>query len=114
MMRPAPLHGETMRLAAMILRLTEDPVISRSPLSRRLQEGALRLLDHVVLALAGIDRQRRLAAADAELQTLRAHLLLALEMRMLEEDRFMTVAESVHHVGRQLGGWIKKIKAQSA
>ncbi|MBF0131692.1 MAG: four helix bundle protein [Magnetococcales bacterium] len=113
-MRPAPLYGDTMRLAALILRLTETPTFRQSPLGRRLQDGALRLVDHVVLALAGQDRQHRIAAADAELQTLRAHCFLALQMALMEEDSFLILAEAAQKVGRQLGGWIKKGRAKSA
>ncbi|MBF0434631.1 MAG: hypothetical protein HQL77_04580 [Magnetococcales bacterium] len=88
-MRPAPLYGDTMRLAALILRVTEAPTFRQSPLGWRLQEGVLRLVDHVVLALAGQERQQRIAAADAELQTLRAHCFLALQMALMEEDLFL-------------------------
>ncbi|MBF0108655.1 MAG: four helix bundle protein [Magnetococcales bacterium] len=113
MTQPAPIHGDTMKLAAMVLRLADVPALNRSPLGRRLQEGVLRLLDHVILALAGFDRKQHLIAADAELQTLRGQLLLALEMEWLEEESFLALAEIAHQVGRQLGGWIKKTHAQS-
>lgn len=108
MKRPAPLYGDTMQLAILILRMTELPTFKQSPLGRRLQEGVLRLVDHVVLALAGQERHQRIGAADAELQTLRAHCFLALNMALMKEDSFLQVAEATQKVGRQLGGWRKK------
>ncbi|HIJ84437.1 MAG: hypothetical protein HW380_1496 [Magnetococcales bacterium] len=115
MTQPAPIYGATLQLAAMVLQTTEtwDTRGGTQPLPKRLQEGALRLVDHVVLALGGFDRRQRLTAADAELQTLRAHLFLALQLDLMEEERFLALAEATHHVGRQLGGWIKKIQEKS-
>lgn len=79
-------------------------------LRHRLTDGALHLLDQVALALAGPARLERLEAADAELRTLRAHLHLAFELGVLEEDAFFALAEQADAVGRQVGGWLKKLR----
>lgn len=103
-----PLLGETMTVAALLSEALESPENSHTALRRRLAEGVLRLVDHVVLAMADFDRLEHLHTADAELRTLRAHLLLALELGLLEEPLFLHLVDRIDSMGRQLGGWIKK------
>ncbi|MBF0348714.1 MAG: hypothetical protein HQL81_13690 [Magnetococcales bacterium] len=103
-----PLYGETIVTAAMLLEALEACGERHTALRHRLADGVLRLTDHVVLALFDCDRLEHLHAADAELRTLRVHLLLALELRVLEEAFFLNLAERTDSMGRQIGGWIKK------
>jgi hypothetical protein len=90
--------------------LVEELRGNDTALGRRLAEGVLRFVDHVTLAASGFDRGRRLSAADAELRTLRAHLLLAFELGLLGEETFLAVSEQADSIGRQLGGWRKKLE----
>lgn len=108
-MKPAPLYRDTLALCGVLLEETEAGT-ALGPLRRRLAEGAIRLLDEVTLALAGFDRAERLQAADAELCTLRAQLRLAVELELLEDESFLDLAEQADRVGRQVGGWLAKLR----
>jgi hypothetical protein len=104
-----PLYRDTLALCGVLLEETGG--VPRHPaLYRRLEEGALRLLDHVVLAIAGLDRLERVRDADLELRTLRAHLHLAYELDLLDEEVFLALAGQADAVGRQVGGWLKKLR----
>ena len=107
-MRASPLFRDTLALCGVLLQeLAESPAYGA--LRQRLEAGALRLLDHVTLALGGFDRLEQVVAADAELRMLRTHLLLALELAALPEESFLSLSEQADTVGRQLGGWRKKL-----
>ena len=110
-MNGSPLYRDTLAFCGVLLEeLAATPLEGLEPLGRRLAEGALRLLDDVALALAGMERRERLEDADAELCTLRHHLLLAGELTLLGEEAFLGLAEQADTIGRQLGGWQKKLR----
>jgi hypothetical protein len=106
-----PLFRETLALCGVLL---EELGARTSPVALRLAGGAIRLLDNIALALGGFDQAEALYAADAELRTLRAQLLLAFELSLLPEQTYLMLIEQVDNVGRQIGGWRKKIKQSSA
>jgi len=107
-MRRSPLYQDTFALCAMLLAECGGAEAEWPP-CRRLTSGALRLLDQVSLAVHGFHRGEHLEAADMELCTLRSHLELAAEMGVVEEDVFLDLAEQMDLIGRQIGGWRKKL-----
>ncbi len=112
-MTGSPLYRDSLALCGVLLHELAGGE-SYAALRRHLEEGALRLVDQVSLALAGMDRRERVEGADAELQALRAHLHLALELGMVDEEGFLALAEQADAVGRQLGGWLKKLRRREA
>jgi hypothetical protein len=113
-MKGAPIYGDTLALCGVLLLEVVEEGDRHRPLRARLSDGALRLLDQVTLAVGGFDRLDRLEAADAELRALRAHLLLALELGVIEEDDFLALAEQGEAISRQIGGWMKKLGRREA
>ncbi len=107
-MNDTPIFRDTLALSRELLAEAESGE-GYALLRERLARGALRLLDHVVLAVGGFDRYERLLDADAELRTLRAHLLLAFESGVLEEEVFLGFSEQADRIGRQIGGWLRKL-----
>jgi 23S rRNA-intervening sequence protein len=107
-MTGSPLFRDTFALCGVVLEEVELEA-GFQDVRRRLGRGALRLLDDVTLAFAGFERQERLADADAELATLRVQLRLAYELEVLDEEMFLALAEQADRIGRQLGGWLKKL-----
>ena len=105
----SPIYRDTLALAGVLLEDLAE-VAAYPVLCRRLEDGALRLLDQVALALCGLDRRERVETADAELQALRAHLHLALELRLLDEESYLALVQQADAIGRQLGGWLKKLR----
>jgi hypothetical protein len=108
----SPLYRDTLALCGVLLEELGREA-GYDALRRRLAEGALRLLDEVSLALAGFDRRERIEEADAELRALRAHLHLAFELDVLAEDAFLSLAEQADAVGRQVGGWLRRLRRGS-
>jgi len=108
-MNGSPLYRDTLALCGVLLQEI-DTVPGFAALRHRLAEGALRLLDEVSLAVAGYDRLERVQSADAELQALRSHLHLAFELALFDEETFLAVGEQTDAIGRQVGGWLKKLR----
>ncbi|MBK8265074.1 MAG: hypothetical protein IPK80_27555 [Nannocystis sp.] len=104
----APLYEQTLALAAAIegALAGED---EHPGLAAGVLQGALALVDRVALAVAGIERARSLAAADAALCTLRARLDLALRCGLWEDAVHLAAAEQTEAIGRQIGGWLRSL-----
>ncbi len=111
-MKGSPLYRDAFALCGVLLEELERET-SHQRLRRRLGDCALRLLDEVTLAFGNFGRRERLEDADAELAVLRTHLRLAYELEVLEEEMFLALAEQADAVGRQLGGWLKKLRHAS-
>ncbi len=111
-MKSSPLYQDTFALCGVLLEAMETRKDFRE-LNSRLCRGALRLLDFVVLAVAGFDRHDRLLDADEELRTFRVHLSLALELGLLDEEAFLAYIEQADRIGRQIGGWLRKLEQLS-
>ncbi len=113
-MRGSPLYRDTLALCGVLLQELDDGS-DYIPLRRRVTDGALCLLDQMTLALAlaGSDRYDRVLQADAELQTLRTHLHLAFEIGITDEETFLALAEQMDTIGRQIGGWLKKLRREA-
>lgn len=108
-MNASPLYRDTFALCGVLLEEVESAT-AYAAVRRRLADGALRLLDDVSLALAGFERVESLMDADAHLRTLRSHLHLAYELDLLAEETFLALVEQADTVGRQLGGWLRKLR----
>ena len=107
-MKKAPIHRDTVALAGVLLE--ELGEAGADAVARHLSAHALALLDDVVLAVAGRDRRDRLEDADAGLLVLRTHLRLAHSLGLLEREVFLDLAEQADVVGRQIGGWLKRLR----
>lgn len=108
-MKAAPLYGDTFAFCAVLLEELEAGGTHRA-LRRHLATAGLQLLSHVTLALGGFDRLASLTAADAELCALRTELRLAAELGAVTEESFLALAEKADAIGRQIGGWLKKLE----
>jgi hypothetical protein len=103
---PAPLFVHTFDLAAWVLgRFAERS----DALSRELCAKALALLDLVTLALQDRERDLRLTDADELLVGLRLRLRLAGQLGRLDERQLMHALGLADSVGRQIGGWQKRL-----
>ncbi len=107
-MTDSPLYRDTFALCGVLLEEL-DHGRDYETLRRNLADGAMRILDDVVLALAGCEREISLRHADAGLRVLRSKLSLALELGVLERRIFLDFAAQADRIGRQIGGWLKKL-----
>ena len=104
-MKEAPLFIQCQALARWLLEnLRAHPVLMDT-----IHRGSLRLLDDVVLALKDFDREEHLRSADATAVLLRVHLRLARDLGALEERQLVFVLGELDGIGRQLGGWQRRL-----
>ncbi len=105
----APLFARCMALCRWLFeRFGAQPT---ALLGRTIEGDALRLLDHVVLALKNFEREENVDGADADLVLLRVHLRLAHEVGLIDERQFVHVTGETTEIGRQIGGWQRKLAA---
>lgn len=104
--REAPIFPQCMALYRWI---AQHFNASSATLARTLEVDALRLLDHVTLALKNFDRERHVEEADAALLLLRVHLRLAHELGLLDARQLVHVTGEAAEIGRQIGGWQKRL-----
>lgn len=104
-MREAPLYVHAHDLARWVL----ANVGGDGALTRRLHEGALALLDAVVLALKGDEREVRLTEADDANALLRVHVRLARELGLVDDRRLLFLTRELDSIGRQIGGWLRRL-----
>jgi len=69
------------------------------------------LLETLSLALSRFDTRERLVEADEHATLLRVHLRLASEKGLLEDRQLFHAVQQIRDVGRQIGGWRKKLEA---
>ena len=103
---PAPLFVHGFDLAAWMLGHFGERT---DALSRELCAKSLTLLDLVTLALQDRERDLRLTDADELLVALRLRLRLAEQLGTLDERQLMYALGLVDSVGRQIGGWQKRL-----
>lgn len=105
----APLFADTQDLAQWVFgHFHEDERV----LARALCTTSLELAEAVGLALANRDRMERIAEADDHLIRLRVQLRLALSAGYLSERQMLYAAEGVREIGKQLGGWQRKLRGR--
>ena len=104
----APLFRDAYALAGTLTAEMEQGV-SFPALRTRLVQDALRVLDSIVLALAGVERPERLVDADADLRLLRVHMRLACDLELVDREFLLAVAEQADAIGRQIGGWRRQL-----
>lgn len=110
-MKETPLHRDLLALCGVLLEDLGEA--GATILRQRLATTALTVLEDVTLAITGRDRIVRLEDADSGLQLFRTHLRLAHQAGMLDEDAFLEFSGQADVVGRQMGGWLKKLRAAS-
>lgn len=102
----APLFGDAFALCEWLLgRLGDNDKV----LARTICRIALGLLADLTLALKGRGREARVEDADEQLITLRVQLRMARATGLLDEQQMLYALETVDNIGRQLGGWRRRL-----
>lgn len=104
----APLFGDTFALCEWLLGRLDG---SDKVLARTICGVALDLLSDVTLALKDRGREARVEDADQQLITLRVQLRLAGATGLLDEKQLLYALEAINTIGRQLGGWRRRLGA---
>jgi len=103
---PAPLLVDTAALCAWLLaRLGDDT----RELPRIICRRAWTLHESIVLALKNRRREHHVENADEALIALRAAVRMAREADYLTRDQLVHAMEHADKIGRQLGGWLRRL-----
>jgi hypothetical protein len=113
--RDAPLHAESQDLAVWVLqRVAAWPAAGQPVLAARCARLAVRLVEHVSLALSfPQERPRHLARADRCVARLREVLRLAVATGQLSAGGHRFAAGRLLGIGRMIGGWRKRVAGPS-
>ena len=69
------------------------------------------LIESLTLGLQGFDTLERAYRADEALALLRLHLRLSEDNGLLDERQYRYAVGEMDEMGRQIGGWLKSMKA---
>lgn len=111
-MKQSPIFSKTYDFVAWLIPLTiKFPRQQRFVLAAALQEEALRFQALLIEAAHQRQPAERLTAADAELDKLRTHLRLCLDLKLVAPGQYEHAARLLVEMGKLLGGWQKKASA---
>ncbi len=112
-MKQSPIFSKTYDFVAWLLPLTvkfpRQQRFARS-VAAALQEEALRFQGLLIEAAHQRQPAERLTAADAELDKLRTHLRLCLDLKLIAPGQYEHAARLLVEMGKLLGGWQKLAK----
>lgn len=108
-MKEAPLFVDAYDLHSWLLDRFEAKPIAKRVGDEVLTHSA-RLLDSIALAVARFETVERLLEADSETTLLRVHLRLAAEKGLLDDRQLLHANRKLRAIGRQIGGWSKKLR----
>lgn len=111
-MKQSPLFARTYDFVAWLIPLTiKFPRSQRFVMAAALQREALRFQELLIEAAHHDKKRDLLLSADAELDKVRTHLRMSLEMGFLQSGQYEHAARMMTEIGRLLGGWMKTAQA---
>lgn len=107
-MKDSPIFSKTYDLIAWLIPLTiKFPRQQRFVMAATIQRESLRFQELLIEAAHLRAPRERLVAADAELDKLRTHIRLCLDLHLIQPGQYEHAARLLTEVGRLLGGWQK-------
>lgn len=111
-MNQSPIFSKTYDLVAWLIPLTiKFPRSQRFVMAATLQREVIHFQELIIEAVHQKDKTRLLASADAELDKIRTHMRMCLEMGLIQSGQYEHAARQMTEVGKLLGGWIKTVQA---
>jgi len=111
-MKQSPVFSRTYDFVAWLIPLTvKFPRSQRFVMAAALQKEALRFQELLIEAAHREKKRDLLLSADAELDKVRTHLRMSLEMGLLQSGQYEHAARMVTEIGMLLGGWMKTTQA---
>ena len=108
-MNQSPIFSKTYDLVAWLIPLTvKFPRQQRFVMAAALQREALHFQELLIEAVHLGQTIESLNAADAELDKLRTHLRMCLDLGLVSPRQYEHAARMLVEIGRLLGGWQKK------
>lgn len=110
-MNQSPIFSKTYDLVAWLIPLTlKFPRRQRFVLAAAVQREALHFQELLIEATHQPAPRPRLLDADAELDKLRTHLRMCLDLKLISGGQYEHAAKQLTEVGKLLGGWLKTQK----
>lgn len=114
MTRQSPIFSKTYDFIAWLIPLTvKFPRQQRFVMAATLQREALRFQELLIEAAHQRQPTNTLTAADAELDKVRTHLRLALDLKLIGPGQYEHAAKMLTEIGKLTGGWMAAV-TQSA
>jgi four helix bundle protein len=110
-MNQSPIFARTYDFLAWLIPLTvKFPRHQRFVMAAALQRETLRFQELLIEAAHQKKPGDVLTAADAELDKVRTHLRLSLEMGLVQPSQYEHAARLLTEIGKLLGGWMKTLQ----
>lgn len=111
-MKQSPIFARTYDFVAWLIPLTiKFPRSQRFVMASALQHEALHFQELLIEASHQKDKNDLLLCADAELDKVRTHLRMSLEMGLLQLSQYEHAARLMTEIGKLLGGWMRTLQA---
>ena len=111
-MNQSPIFARTYDFIAWLIPLTiKFPRSQRFVMASALQREALRFQELLIEASHKKEKNDLLVSADAELDKVRMHIRLSLEMGLMQPGQYEHAARLMNEIGKLLGGWMKTVQA---
>lgn len=109
-MKQSPIFSKTYDFVAWLIPMTiKFPRQQRFVMAAALQREALHFQELLIEAAHQQQPGERLNAADAELDKVRIHLRLSLDLGLISPGHYEHAAKMLVEIGRLLGGWKKSL-----
>jgi hypothetical protein len=111
-MQQSPIFSKTYDFVAWILPMTiKFPRQQRFVMAAALQRESLRFQELLIEAAHEKQPVATLRAADAELDKVRTHLRMSLDLGLIQIGQYEHAARMLVEMGNLLGGWLRKTAA---
>ncbi|MBI5305494.1 MAG: diversity-generating retroelement protein Avd [Chloroflexi bacterium] len=109
-MKDSPIFSKTYDLVAWVIPQTiKFPRHQRFVMAATIQQEAIRFQALLIEAAHQRPAHETLKRADAELDKLRTHIRLCLDLELLTPGQYEHVARMLTEIGRLLGGWLRSV-----
>lgn len=109
-MKQSPIFSKTYDFVAWLIPLTvKFPRQQRFVMATALQREALRFQELLIEAVHQREPLGKLHDADAELDKVRTHMRLCLDLGLINPGQYAHAANSLTEIGKLLGGWKKSL-----
>ena len=112
-MKQSPIFSKTYDMVTWLIPLTvKFPRQHRFVMAAALQREVLRFQELLIEAVHQAEPQAYLRSADAELDKLRTHLRMSLDLQLIKPGQYEHAARMTTEIGRLLGGWKASVTAR--
>jgi four helix bundle protein len=110
-MKQSPIFARTYDFVAWIIPLTiKFPRSQRFVMAAALQREVIHFQELLIEASHQKEKNDLLLSADAELDKVRTHVRMSLEMGLIQPGQYEHAARLMTEIGKLLGGWKKTLQ----